>query len=801
MNGLKEYQRRRLELGDMIRTALNAARARHDEEAATRARQLLARLAADRFALAVVGQFSRGKSTLMNAILGDTFLPTGALPMTSVVTTVSYGSTPRAMVRQRGRGLAIEVPLDEVARFVAQSSTQRSELQVASVDVEVPAEVLRLGFAFVDTPGIGSAIDINTATTKRFLPQADAVIFVTGFDCPLTASEVEFLGEVRRHVGKLFMVINKRDLVSAQGAQEVVEFVRHRLRDDLRLGEIPMFTLSALDALRARVRADGERLAASGLPALEAALLQFLTTEKAPLLLHNIAARTAKLVTSQRRDLRLGRLCADGGPDPEAVAGAFEARISDLETAQREVIEKITERIEGELPTLLATRSPTWQAQLRELLAPSINQALSDPESAREGLERSGRALVGEWLGRRAAEVHELVLGAVAHEIGALLTLCRSPGVLGADLAGRALIEDRADLAGWSAEDVPDAVVPVLDWSVEVAPTRWSPFRPSRDHGRRRLLDALHAAVDGFEGRARQALQDAARNWAELLCEQALRQTREAADRFRRNLHTAPRDEELATLDELSDRLVTFQRDLDTWKPSTPDHDTIEGQVAPTGAEAVSKRATTCVVCDQVQAALSEYLRRDQFRLATLEHHQAQHAQAGGFCPLHTWQYAAIGSPVGISAGYARLAKSLADALEAADHQSSAVDDLARAVADLVRKAARCPVCAALTASEHDAIADVASNTSSGAPSLCLSHLALVLAAGPTHDDGRAMVRALATALRRDSEDMRAFVLKREALHRELVSDEESRAYLEVLHLLAGRPELVQPRSGDHPVT
>jgi hypothetical protein len=170
-----------------------------------------------------------------------------------------------------------------------------------------------------------------------------------------------------------------------------------------------------------------------------------------------------------------------------------------------EVTRKIAERIEAELPAMLAARSAAWQTQLRELLAPSIDQALSDPDSARERLERSGRTLVSEWLGGRAAEVHELVLGAVADDIGTPLALCRSPGVRGAELAGRALAEDGAELAGWSAEDVPAAVVPVLDWSVAVVPPRWLSLRLGRDHRRRRLLDALNAAVDDFESRARRA--------------------------------------------------------------------------------------------------------------------------------------------------------------------------------------------------------------------------------------------------------------------------------------------------------
>ncbi len=155
---LAEYRRRKLELADLIREVMSVAAERRDEEGAESARELLGRLAEDRFQLAVVGQFSRGKSTLMNAILGRAYLPTGALPMTSVVTTVRYGSRPRVFVRRAGGRLPIESSLGELVRFVAQSSREREELRVVSVEVEVPAEILRLGFSFVDTPGIGSAI-------------------------------------------------------------------------------------------------------------------------------------------------------------------------------------------------------------------------------------------------------------------------------------------------------------------------------------------------------------------------------------------------------------------------------------------------------------------------------------------------------------------------------------------------------------------------------------------------------------------------------------------------------------------
>jgi hypothetical protein len=115
MGELKEYRDHRLELGDMIRGALHVARGSGDEQTENQARELLTRLATDRIRLAVVGQFSRAS------------------------------------------GLPVEVPLAEVAEFVAQAGARRTELQVTSAEVEVPAEILRLGPEFVDTPGVGSA--------------------------------------------------------------------------------------------------------------------------------------------------------------------------------------------------------------------------------------------------------------------------------------------------------------------------------------------------------------------------------------------------------------------------------------------------------------------------------------------------------------------------------------------------------------------------------------------------------------------------------------------------------------------
>jgi len=759
---------------------------------------LLARLAADRFRLAIVGQFSRGKTTLLNALLGGPYLPMGALPMTSVITRVCYGSRPRAMVRRRASGLRVEVPLTSVAEYIGRGGAERAELQVTTVEVELPAEILRLGIELVDTPGVGSAIASNTATTRQFLPQADAVIFVTGFDSPLTDSEAGFLADVTRQAGKLFLVMNKRDLVSGREAGAVAEFVRRRLREDLGLAESRLFGLSALEALQSTGPGDGERLSGSGLVALRAALTEFLTKEKTRLFLRNVAERGAALVTRQRRDLKLGRLALDGGPHPSAVLTAFGQRMAELDRERRDTAGTIMARVASGLPDLLNARSQAWRADLRERLEPCIDHAVDAEASAsarsahdllgtaQRRLEEAARGVAADWLERRTGEVLDLLTEMAGGEITILLETARSPGMAAAEIAGLAGSHGDREPGGWTAADLPDLAVRLPEWTVRVPREKW---RRKLDQAEflRRVTDALTSAISAYEAGARSGFADAARDWARRLDEQSAGQMADAAAHVRRRLRTRPTDEDLAAVDDLAARIAGFAAALDTWEAAS------DAEAAEAAPQDGVRSPGGCPVCEQMEEALTENLRRDQFRLATLERDQQRHALARGYCPLHTWQYAAIASPVGISAGHARLAAATADALETACRRAATLD-LAGLVAGLVPQSGTCTVCAALAERERKAIIDITESASTArSAALCLHHLGMALRADPESETGRAMVQTLAHALRRDAEDMRAYALKREALYRGLVTEEESGAYLDALRRLAGLSALAGP--------
>ena len=343
---------------------------------------------------------------------------------------------------------------------------------------------------------------------------------------------------------------------------------------------------------------------------------------------------------------------------------------------------------------------------------------------------------------------------------------------------------------------MPGLAVQPPEWTVQVPlPRRFGRKLNGGDTElRHHLADALSTAISAFEASARARFEDAAQGWARRLDEQAAAQAREAAAYFRRCLRTTPKDEDLAALNDLAARLAGLQASL-TARDTSSDRDA--GEPAPAAStQAGAGRAGGCVVCEQMQATLSEHLRRDQFRLATREHDQARHALAGGYCPLHTWQYAAIASPLGISAGYAKLAASLADALESIGRKGGTAGDLASPVAALNPRTGTCPLCALLTERERSVITEITSGTpaETGSATLCLRHLTQALAADPAPETGQAMVQALADALRRNADDMRTYALKREALHSGLLTEEESGAYLDALRRLAGLPALSQPK-------
>ncbi|HUJ11880.1 MAG TPA: dynamin family protein [Verrucomicrobiae bacterium] len=294
---LKEYSRIKLSLAGQLRLLREVAKKSGDAAHDKQCEELMVKLAEDRFTLAVLGQFKRGKSSLMNAIIGRELLPTGVLPLTSAITVLKFGPQERLVVEREGFQWAETLPLSQLEDYVTERGNPGNQRRVKIATIEVPVPFLRRGLEFVDTPGVGSAIVANTATTYAFVPQCDAVLFVTSVDTPLTSVELEFLKEIRQYVHKIFFVLNKTDLLAEPECHEVLEFVTQTIREQMGAASQRVFPLSCKLAVAGQ---EG-----SGLPALQDELARFLSDEKMETFLTSIAERALQLSEIETDDARL----------------------------------------------------------------------------------------------------------------------------------------------------------------------------------------------------------------------------------------------------------------------------------------------------------------------------------------------------------------------------------------------------------------------------------------------------------------------------------------------------------------
>lgn len=265
---------------------------------------LAERLRTDRFQLAVLGQFKRGKSTLLNALLREAVLPTGVVPVTAIPTFLEVAESLRLRVSNHA-GQVDEMPVtgipelrERLNALVTEDANPENRLGIARVDVHLPSKFLASGLVLIDTPGVGSTFRHNTTAADAVLPECDATLFVVSPDPPITEVEIQFLSRIRETVVRLIVVLNKVDTLEPDERETATAFLRRMLSEQAGInGETPIFRVSARGALRALEAGDAGALEASGFPALEAHLTQFLAHEKQATLHAAVARKASALLT------------------------------------------------------------------------------------------------------------------------------------------------------------------------------------------------------------------------------------------------------------------------------------------------------------------------------------------------------------------------------------------------------------------------------------------------------------------------------------------------------------------------
>lgn len=781
LGALEEYSKLKLQLAGTLRTLLHSAEQRKNEMTVGDCRRLLARLAEDRFNLAMVGQFSRGKSSLMNALLGAEKLPTGILPLTSVITTVAYGESERVLLQREGWTFPQEIGLDQLPEYVTQQGNPGNEKTVTLAEIQLPHEMLRLGVHFIDTPGVASAIRANTRTTRQFLPEVDAAILVTSFESPFAETELNFLREVRAHVHTVFIVVNKHDLVPASERAQVVEAIRQELRATFDC-DYAVFTVSARDALRAKQNGSREELEASGLLALESALIAFLKTDKARELLVRAADRTESVARQEAISIRISER-ARAPENAQALELRLQEVVRETDFARQALIQDLLARLQVEFPAKCQEVTNFWGADAAAfLMSESRKWFWRDGEisgAAFHGfLEEFSQKLFERSILRNKEQIDRLFSELTAQDSNALEDITRKISVIPADVLKETLSSDtrQGQQLEMSALSFRSVDVPFeqfrLPWWFDVIPNG-RPRELAYWYWQRRMPQ--YAQV--FQQSVHAVLKAAVEDWVSAIDRQLESRSESARSHVIKLLRDEGGRTGSSSVEDILERIQDFRETVLQLGERTE----FELQMPSDSGNHEDRRTILrpCSICSRLERALWDYMARAQYELSVSENRQRQHAARSGFCPLHTWQYETISSPQGVCAAYPEVLTRLAERLRALAVDFDSVQSMDNSLRAMLPRNLSCEACDLLASEERAAADQMArriSRIDGDNPSLCVYHLHTVLAANPNEDAAKRMLLDQARALDDLAEEMQYFVLKHTAVRHHLTTKTESHA-------------------------
>ena len=330
-------------------------------------RELVRKLEEDRFHLVVVGEFNHGKTTFVNALLGEQALPVGVTPTTATIHHIRWADKPEATVVTTS-GERRSVPFAEAKRFAVGGGASGDDVDY--LEIGYPAALLKERILLVDTPGVNDLSLQRADITYSYIPRADAVLFLLDAGQILKESERVFLNDklLKASRDKIVFVITKWDLLSAEEQREALAYAKNHLADLVKAPVV--FPVSAELALSGN--RDG-----SGLPELVAHLTRFLAEERGRILLDNalgeglgVSELLGKGIDARRRSIQMNneeidRRIAALEQDLTGKAGTIEQRrmqiredVSGIKAGARKDLDRFVDDVIRQLPNVIESAKP-----------------------------------------------------------------------------------------------------------------------------------------------------------------------------------------------------------------------------------------------------------------------------------------------------------------------------------------------------------------------------------------------------------------------------------------------------------
>ena len=240
------------------------------------------------YIVAVIGEFNRGKSTFINALLGKSILPTDILPETATVTAIVFNDEPKLSIMTNSGEYDGEASIEFLKKFSAQILDEKSLSQIKYIKIGYPVELLRERVVLVDTPGVADLNEQNAAVTYNFIPKADTVIFILDANSPLKKSERDFINNhlISRGITDILFLLNKYDNIDIEEEPDLIDNVKRRLEKAFvtnghnTLKNIECLPVSSRNAILGIEANDNKLIESSGINEVKAKLMELLSKSR-----------------------------------------------------------------------------------------------------------------------------------------------------------------------------------------------------------------------------------------------------------------------------------------------------------------------------------------------------------------------------------------------------------------------------------------------------------------------------------------------------------------------------------------
>lgn len=299
------FQQRKPQVLRLFNDAIALGRKRTDQAVIDQLTAAAKHLEDGKLLVVVAGEFKQGKSSLINALINEPGLfPVDIDITTNLVSTITYGQqeTISVLLGERGKEKVQMIQRNEIPDYVTEQRNRSNARQARMLVMETPNSELKQGLVLVDTPGVGGLNVEHTEVAYAFIPNADAVLFVSDAFAPLSSKELDFVKLISRHCQNLIFVVTKAD--AAEDYHTIVANNREKLSQVLatpNLSIIPVSSRAKLSYLKSQ---DSEDLEDSNFAALEQQLWQLLNQQRGQILLGRALGELGRCLAELHLPLR-----------------------------------------------------------------------------------------------------------------------------------------------------------------------------------------------------------------------------------------------------------------------------------------------------------------------------------------------------------------------------------------------------------------------------------------------------------------------------------------------------------------